>query len=96
MENVSLKEKGGNYNNAHCVVDLWNNKILIYWLTPIFAPCTFTFLDNETFLYIDYNKDGTVRKYTHGILSEDFFFDWIKKYSQREISLNELSEYGFN
>lgn len=96
IENVSLRKKDKTYNNVHCIIDLLDNKILIYWNERLFAPCTFTFFDDETFLYVNYNKDGTVKKYVQGELNDDFLFNWLKEYSKREISSEELSIYGIN
>ena len=94
LEDVPLKAKDGTYNIVNCVMDLNENKILIYWYSQLFAPCTFTFFDDNTFFYVDYNKDGTVKRCVQGELNEDFFFDWIRQYSQRKISSEELAEYG--
>lgn len=91
LNEIYLKGKQTCYN---CVLDLWRNSVLLYWPTEYNMPCVFNFIGDDSFFYASYNKQGTIERCIHGRLDTDYLFNWLEDYSKREMSNDELLEYG--
>lgn len=94
LEEMLLKGKN-KYLYYDCIVDLKYGSVFMKWNRDINSHTNFSFIGTDKFMYITYKSDGTIKKITRGILDENFFFEYAKKFGKRKISKKELLEDGY-
>lgn len=93
LERMLLKERNG-YEYYDCIIDLQNISIFMKWARSREEHISFNFIGTDKFMYITYNNDGTIKKISRGSLDDDFIYKQVKQYGNRELTEEELDEYG--